>query len=428
MKNFLFLVCFIGLGLLFFGLAIDNGFWHGYDFVSLEHNLRMLENRSAIFDSSAPFRFQPLVYGIHYLLFRRFLFDPRGYHIFNIILHGFNSFLVYLLVQTLLKDRTVSLLSGLLFVFTVGSYGKSVMMISGFDDIVITTLTLLTMFFYFKNEMSAGGNVYTPWFLLALIFFILSMFTISTSLAILGAFLAFNFFFHRNTEKPVFSACFLVLLAFALASLIVKSTVFQYTPHFYSEKIGPVRFIYYAVKNVINYLVRMIFPIHTTHLVTEAGQAVRFIYRFATQIRILIALTVISYSVFGFIFGNRTIRFFIAWTYIMVLPFAFFQFPSDWLDIRHLYLVSVGFVVILSAGGVYTSRLIARHRLRRFVPLLVPVFFILISRFIVTQLDRNYEFQSKGVNAMRFREELAEKYPAVILKNGELRLSGEGLE
>jgi hypothetical protein len=426
MKNFLFLIGFIGLSLLFFGLAIDNGFWHGYDFVSLEHNLRLIEHPSAIFDSTPPFRFQPLVYGIHYLLFRRFFFDPRGYHIFNIILHGFNSFLVYLLVQTLLKDRAVALLSGLLFVFTVGSYGKSVMMISGFDDIIITALTLLTMLFYFKNEISSGGKVYTPWFLLSLIFFILSMFTSSTSLAILGAFLAFNFFFRRDTQKPVLSSCFLVLLVFALAALIVKSTVFHYTPHFYRESIGPAKFIYYAVKNVINYLVRMIFPIHTSHLVSEAGQAVRFIYRFATQIRILIALTVISYSVFGFIFGNRTIRFFIAWTYIMVLPFAFFQFPTDWLDIRHLYLVSVGFVVILSAGGVYTSRLISRHRLRRFVPILVPVFFILISRFIVTQLDRNYEFQSKSGNAMRFREEIAKKYPAVILEAGELRFTGEG--
>lgn len=426
MKNILFLISFIVLSLLFLGLAINNGFWHGYDFVSLEHNLRMMEHRSAIFDSNAPFRFQPLVYGIHYLLFRRFFFDPRGYHIFNIILHGFNSFLVYLLVQTLLRDRTVALLSGLLFVFTVGSYGKSVMMISGFDDIIITTLTLLTMFFYFKNELSSEGNINSPWFLLSLVFFILSMFTSSTSLAILGAFLAFNFFFHRNTQKPVFSKCFFVLLVFAMAALIVKSAVFHYTPHFYRESIGPARFIYYAVKNVINYLVRMIFPIHTSHLVSKAGQVARFIYRFATQIRVLIALTVISYSVFGFIFGNRTIRFFIAWTYIMVLPFAFFQFPSDWLDIRHLYLVSVGFVVILSAGGVYTSRLISRHRLRRFVPLLVPVFFILISRFIVTQLDRNYEFRSRSEDAMRFREEIAEKYASVVLVNGELHLLDEG--
>ena len=421
LKNLLFLIGFIGLSFIFFGLSIDNGFWHGSDFVSLEHNLRMMDNRSAIFDSSPPFRFQPLVYGLNFLLFRRFHFDPRGYFIFNILLHGFNSFLVYILVQTLLRHRAVAFLSGLLFVFTVGSYGKSVMIASGFDDLVITALTLLTMLCYFKNELIFGSRVFTHWFLLAVVFFIASMFTSSTSLSILGAFLAFNFFFHRETNMRVLSTGFLILTALAVTSLIVKSVVFHYTPHFYQETIGPFRFIYYAVKNVIHYLVRMIFPIHTSHLVLEAGGAVRFIYRFATQIRILIALTVLSYSVFGFIFGNRTIRFFIAWTYIMVLPFAFFQMPSDWLDIRHLYLVSVGFVAIVSAGGIYCSRLISQHRWKRFVPILIPVFFILLSRFIVMQLDRNYELRAVHPRAMQYRKELADTYPSVILENGELR-------
>ncbi len=422
MKNFLFLFGFIGLSFLFFSLAIDNCFWHGYDFVSLEHNLRMMQNHSAIFDSSPPFRFQPLVYGLHFLLFQRFHFDPRGYIIFNIILHGFNSFLVYLLVKILLKDRAVALLSGLLFVFTVGSYGKSVMIAAGFDDLVITSLTLLTMFCYFKNELVFKGRVLSPWFLLAFIFFIASMFTSSTSLSILGAFLAFNFFFHRDERISVFSAGFLILAVFAVTALIVKSTVFHYTPHFYKETIGPFRFVFYAIKNMIHYAIRMIFPIHTSHLVSEAVGAVRFIYRFVTQIRILIALTVISYSVFGFIFGNRTIRFFIAWTYIMVLPFAFFQLPNDWLDIRHLYLVSVGFVVIVSAGSIYCSRLISRHRWKRLVPLLVPLFFILMSRFIVTQLDRGYENRAETPSVLRYRQEIADAYPAVILENGKLRM------
>ncbi len=422
MKNLLFFAGFIGLSFLFFGLAIDNCFWHGYDFVSLEHNIRMMQNRSAIFDSDPPFRFQPLVYGLHYLIFQRFHFDPRGYIIFNILIHGFNSFLVYLLVQALLEDRAVALLSGLLFVFTVGSYGKSVMIAAGFDDLVITSLTLLTMFCYFKNKLVFGGKVLSRWFFLAFIFFIASMFTSSTSLSILGAFLAFNFFFRRDTQTRVFSVGFLILLIFAFTALIIKRSVFHYTPSFYQETIGPFNFIYCAIKNEIHYLVRMIFPIHTSHLVTEAGGAVRFIYRFATQIRILIALTVISYSVFGFIFGNRAIRFFIAWTYIMVLPFAFFQLPNDWLDIRHLYLVSVGFVVIVSAGGIYCSRLISQHRWKRFVPLFVPFFFILLSRFIVTQLDRSYENRTKQPKVMVYKQEIADRYPNVILENGKLRI------
>ncbi|UCF06806.1 MAG: hypothetical protein JSV33_07215 [bacterium] len=421
-KSIIALVALVAVGFAFFALAIDNGFWHGEDFLALEHSLRMQEGSIGIFESGPPYKFQPLVYGIYYLLFNHAQFNTQFYFIFNILLHGFNSFLVYLLVNTLLKDRTVALFSGFLFVFTVGSYGKSVMIVSGLEDLVITTLTLLTMYFYFKNELDAEGKLHSHWFFLTLIFFIASMLTRSTSLSIIGAFLAFNLFFRGRGNRRIFRPDFFVLLAIAVAALIIKTTVFHYTPLFYTRDPGVARYIYYALKNIINYLVRMIFPIHTTNLVAEAGAAVRFVYSFATEIRVLLALTVLSYSVFGFVFGNRTIRFFIAWTYIMVLPFAFFQFPNDWLNIRHLYLVSVGFIMVISAGAVYCSRLIASHRWRRLVPILVPVFFVILARFIVTQLDGSYELKAKSPKAGYYREDLARKFQRVVVEDGQLRI------
>lgn len=421
LRNFSVLVASLAISFAFFALAIDNGFWHGEDYIALEHSLYMQAGSSGLFEGSPPFKFQPLVYGIYSLLFNRFHFDPRGYFIFNILLHGINSFLVYLLVNTLLRDRAVALLSGLLFVFTVGSYGKSVMIVSGLEDLVITTLTLLTMIFYFKNEFSSGGRLCSAWFLLTLIFFVASMFTRSTSLAIIGAFTAFNLFFHKQAGHRIFRTDFIVLLAIALTALAIKTQVFHYTPTLYTQNPGPVRFVLYGAKNIINYLVRMIFPIHTTNLVAEAGAAVRFVYSFATEIRILLALTILSYSIFGFIFGNRTIRFFIAWTYIMVLPFAFFQFPKDWLNIRHLYLVSVGFVVVISAGAVYCSRLISHHRWRRFVPMVVPLFFIILARFIVTQLDGSYERKAFDPRTMSYQEDLVGKFPGLIIEDNALK-------
>lgn len=422
-KNLFYLAVFLILSCLFFWISIDNGFWNSYDYVSLENSLLMKEDLSNAFNSQDPFKFQPLVYSIHYLLFKYFFFDARGYFIFNILLHGFNSLLVFLLVKTILRDRTVAFFSGLLFVFTVGSYGKSIIIASGLEDLVITSLTLLTMVFYFKNELDGGGKVASIKYLFTLIFFIASIFTRSTSFSILGAFLAFNLFFRSETGRPAFHAGFIILLCIAVASLVIKTAVLHYSPPLYTSNPGVPRFIYYAFKNVINYLVRMIFPIHTSNLVTESGPVVRFIYRFATEIRILIALTVLSFSFFGFVFGNRAIRFFIAWTYIMVIPFAFFQFPNDWLNIRHLYLVSVGFVTVISAGAVFCSRLISSHRWRRFVPFVVPLAFILLSRFIVVQLDRSYEIKASAAATEEYRKALVEKFPYVQDENGVLEMT-----
>ncbi len=421
-KNILILIVFLGISYLFFRLALDNDFWQGDDFLYLSHNLRTTENRLAIFDHQPPYKFQPLVYGVSYLLFKEFEFEPWGYFLFNILLHGFNSFLVYLLVQILLKDRAVALLSGLLFVFTVGSYGKAIMIMSGLEDLIITTLTLCTMVFYFRNELGGGGWTRSWWFVLSLFFFMVSMLTRSTSFSILGAFLAFNFFFRSDTGRRIITPNFIILLVIAAAALIVKTQAFHYAPSFYAENPGPLKILLYAAKNGTSYIVRMIFPIHTSHLVAEAGPAVRAVYGFATEIRIIIALTVISYSFFGFIFGNHTIRFFIAWTYIMVFPFAFFQFPKDWLNIRHLYLVSIGFVTVISAGAVYSSRLIAVRRWKRLVPFAVPLFFILLARFIVAQLDYSYELKGTSPVTWELRSDIARQFPAVTIEGDKLRL------
>jgi hypothetical protein len=421
-RDILVFPAFLLLSLLFFNLILNNGFWHDFDFITLQNSLEMRGNLSFSFNSEYPFKFQPLVYFIHYLLFNLFHFNPKGYFLFNIILHSINSFLVYMLVNTLLRDRKVALLSGLLFVFTVGNYGKAVMIASGFEDLIITTLTLLTMLFYFKNELENDGKIMSFWFFLSLVFFVASMFTKTTSFSILGCFLAFNFFFRgkERANKPFLNSGFIILFVIAVAAIITKTLFFHYAPHLYSENPGVFRFFYYAGKNFVNYLVRMIFPIHTSHLVSASGSAIVLIYRLATEIRILIILTVFSYSFFGFIFGNRTIRFFITWTYIMVLPFAFFQFPSDWLNIRHLYLVSIGFVVLISSGAIYCSRLVSHRKWRRFIPLIVPLGFIIMAGFIVFQLDKSYENKATLPDAVERRVSLAKKFPDVIVKNGKL--------
>jgi len=422
LKPLIVLIVFLVLSFLFFRLCLDNGFWNGYDYVGLENSVMMYSDTGAAFESNPPFKFQPLVYGIHYLLFKHFFFNASAYFFFNILLHGLNSFLVYLLVNTLIRDRAVAVLAGMLFVFTVGSYGKSVMIASGLEDLVITFLTLCTMICYFHNELRHDGKILSPWYLLTLIFFIASMLTRSTSFSILGAFLAFNFFFRVERKRRVADAGFVILLVMSFASLAAKATLFHYAPPLYDRYPGVFMFIFYAAKNVINYLVRMIFPVHTSHLVTGAGPTVSFLYKFATQIRIFIALTVLSYSFFGFVFGNRTIRFFIAWTYIMVMPFAFFQFPGDWLNIRHLYLVSVGFVSVIAAGAVYCSRLISENRWRRLVPMVIPLAFILLSRFIVLQLDGSYRVKSASPIMAEYRKHLAEKYDDVYMVGDELQM------
>jgi hypothetical protein len=163
-------------------------------------------------------------------------------------------------------------------------------------------------------------------------------------------------------------------------------------------------------RNFAAYLVRMVFPIHSSTLVSEAGPVVKFIYEFATAFRVVILLCIMSFSLFGFIFGNRVIRFFIAWTYIVVAPFCFFRFPKDWLDIRFLYLVSVSFEMILATGTVLAARLLYQRPWRRRLPFLIPIAFAALSYFVLQQLDYNYEQKASSPALDTLKAKFYEEY------------------
>ncbi len=407
------------LSLAFFSLVRDNTFWHPIDYAYLDQAMDIEESWGQIFISKPPQPFQPLVKFVFFLEWSLFGLIASKYYLFNIFIHSINAFLVYFLVFTLLKDRLIALLSAVLFACAVGNWGKAVMVASGISDLLITMLTLLTLLFYFKNELQKGGRMASVWFLGALIFFVLSLLTKLTSFSILGCMLAFHFFFRAETKKPVINKTFLTVAVVAVLALIAKQ-VFLPDVSWREDMLHDVPRI---IRNFASYLVRMVFPIQTSALVSDSGPLVRFIYKLATQIRLITFLCIVSYSIFGFIFGNRTIRFFITWTYVTLTPFCFFAFPIDWLNIRHLYLVSVGYVMILASGTVLASRLLYQRAWRRFLPYSLPLFFIILSQFILFRLDKNYERLAGTTSIRHLRENVLARYYATEL--GSSRESGE---
>ncbi|MDH4037480.1 MAG: glycosyltransferase family 39 protein [Candidatus Krumholzibacteria bacterium] len=405
-KEVAFFGLLTALGLAFFSLARNNSFWHGDDWNYLIQALEVETDWRQLFSSRLHETIQPLPNLIFFLEFEAFGLNAASYYLFNVLVHSVNAFLVYFLVRTLLQDRAIAVLSGLLFEFAVGNYGKSVMTVSGSSDLVITALTLLTMIFYVKNELEENGAIWERNFNLCLLFFTLCLLSKTSMFSLLGLMVAFNLFFRETTGRKIFDRNVVLFTGFALAVLVVKLAIQREVPG-----ASDIEVTWWSIpRNFAGYLVRMVFPIHSSTLVANAGAPVRFIYDFATAIRVVILLCIISYSFFGFIFGNRVIRFFIAWTYIVVTPFCFFRFPADWLDIRFLYLVSVGFDLILASGTVLAARLLYQHRWRRMLPYLIPVFFVMLSYFVLVQLDENYEYKAKAPGLNKVKASFYEMY------------------
>lgn len=392
-KRLLFFGLLFALGMAFFSWVRDNSFWHPTDFQHVNRAMDANGSWTALFAVEPHTFFQPLVRLIFLFEYLLFGLNASGYYFVNILIHSINAFLVFLLVETLLKDRAIAILSSLLFVCAVGNYGKAVMVVAGLGDLLITMLTLLTLLFYFRNQLEGAGKLLSRYFAAATICFVLSLFTQTTSFSILGCMFAFNVFFRSETRKGVFNRGFVLLGVVALGALLAKLAFGFGITSEYSFVASP----FYFVRNYASYLTRMVFPIHASSLIAHAGPAVQFVYNLATEIRALTFLCVVSFTLFGFVFGNRTLRFFFAWTFITVTPFCFFEFPQfshDWLDIRHLYLVSVGFSMILASVAVMASRLLEGHRWRRALPYALPLFFVFLSQFIISELDTKYELIS----------------------------------
>jgi hypothetical protein len=102
---------------------------------------------------------------------------------------------------------------------------------------------------------------------------------------------------------------------------------------------------------------------------------------------VLAGLAILSYSLFGFVFGSRALRFYIAWMYVMIVPFTFMRFPADWLNLRFLYVVSLGFCVVLTTGTLYAVKLLSHRRWRRLVPLAIPASYVLLTAALVHALN-----------------------------------------
>jgi hypothetical protein len=402
------LLLLLALSLLFYARALDNSFWHAEDFRVLETAQRLAAHPSDLLRPDVVQRHHPVPLALFLAEYRIFGLNPRGYYIVNFLLHGLNAFLVYWLVAVLIPDRRIAVLSGILFVFGVGSYGKAVMFVAGAENLLITTLYLMILNLYIRNDLWQHGRVRTWRYAAVLLLFLLASFAKPTAFSLVGGLLAYQLFFRgeRGRGRVLVEPNLVILVVGAVVFwLIREATGVVDFSHVMAGR-NPAEFTVQFAKNMIRYMVHMFFPIHVSRLVETSNPLVRAVYTIAPVIRFAIGLSIISYGFFGFVFGNRTIRFFLTWTLISVLPYCAVQTPQDWLNIRYLYQVSIGFTFLMASGTALSMDLLHRRRWRRFLPLLVPAVFVMLSTYVTAQLDRKYEAEANSPAARQVLEDL----------------------
>jgi hypothetical protein len=390
-----------------FGYLMTTPLWDGLDFEILCDANTQNQNPLDMFSHIGFYFSQPLLQLAFLLEFRSFGVNPTWYIGVNLFVHVLNSFIVYMLVNMLFPQKKMAFLSALLFAMGVGSYGKSLMAIHQLESLMLASLHLSVLYFFIRNDFRREGKILSPLFLTGLLLYLATGLTKTASFSLIGTLIAYKAFFYQwRKGRAIFS---LDILVFVIAGILFywaqNQWGFQYASKFSDggafENFGIISF-----KNVFRYLNLMFLPIQQGYILEMAREWVHVVYDARTVIRTLITLAIVSYSFFGFVFGNRAIRFFIAWTYITLLPFTGNSAAGNWLNLTHLYLTSLGFCVILASGAIGCSDLLRTRRWRRYVPYLLPLVFVLLSFGLTYKLDAHHRDFACSDNGIRLHQAL----------------------
>jgi hypothetical protein len=399
-----------------FGAFMNTPLWDGTDAQILREAHQLNQNPQAMFRHIGFYFSQPLLQLAFLAEYRMFGLEPAGYIFVNLVIHAFNSFIVYMLVHMLFPRLRQAILAGVLFALGVGSYGKILMNVHTLEGLTLAGLHLLVLYFFIRNDFRGEGGVRSPLFLVGLFLFLLTGLTKAASFSLVLTLVAYKAFFYRWRQgRAILSPDLLVFVAVGVLFHLGQTqwgfrqpTVFEVTETSSS-------FSLISIKNIFRYLNLMFFPLQQSPMLDSASPLVAFVYEMRTVIRVFLTMSIISYSFFGFVFGNKAVRFFIAWTYITLLPFTGQSSTGAWLNLSHLYLTSLGFCVILAAGTYGTSGLLARAGWKRFAPYLVPLAFVTASLVLAHKLDAAHMRQARSPQGVELREGLlqaCQKRPA----------------
>jgi hypothetical protein len=391
-----------------FGQLITTPLWDGADAQIICDAHALSRAPGAMFHHIGFYFSQPLLQWMFLVEYRLFGLNIGGYLAVNLLIHAVNAFVVYMLVNLLFPRRGMAVLAGIMFALGVGSYGRVFMTVHALESLLLAGLHLLVLYFFIRNDFRRDGRLRSSYFIAGLAIFLLSGLTRASSFSLLSCLVAYKAFFHQRRGRPVWSPDLLIFVAAGMIFYLGQSRWGFAQPTIFGHDTEQTRFSLLSVKNLFRYLTLMFFPLQKSPLLETAPFWVAWLFEARTVIRFALTIAIISYSFFGLVFGSRAIRFFIAWTYITLLPFTAHTAAGRWLNLNHLYLASLGLSVVIAAGAAGCSALLARAGRRRLVPYLVPLVMAAGALGLTRELDHKYKTLAAWPKSQLIREQVRE--------------------
>ena len=362
-------------------------FFFSDDFIWIHHGELIKQNFSEVIKLRFTTFYSPVVNFYFFAMQSLFGNNYVAYHLVGILLHGINSFLIYLFLDKIIKNKLAALLGAVYFAVSFYHF-EAIIWIAAILHILVTLWILLGLYFYLK--FFEKKNI---WFL-------------ATSL--------FCGFLAIITKE---SGIIFPVLIFGLYVFLQKKKIFKFYnfKHLISYGVLLIAFVVYSYimqrENVLidvgNYIlsIKAIYPLSGSLLglldVNMANYAV-------SRPIVLYTLVFITFLFLLIIFYKKRdiFRLICLGLFLSICSFApvmFFYFGT-WHTIsqhRYSYLPSIGGAVVFSALFLLLKNYFEKRRFFTFVMYCFFSLFLLHNVFLVSsQYTNNYDIIDRQMEGM----------------------------
>jgi len=290
--------------------------------------------------------YRPIVTLTYFIDYHFWKLNAFGYHLLNLLLHVFNSILVYFLAASIAKEKKIALLASLLFALhPVNS--EAVNVISFREDLLVFLFFMSSLLFYIRLDNYTNPKK-TFVYISSLILFLLSLFSKEMAISLPIIIILYDYYYGKaapilNRFKSRYAGYFIVSTLYLLIwGLFIgnKNSPFKHIDYSFYKG------IFTMSVTVMNYLQWLFIPTGIHAAINDHTLVFSALTPKVTISILLISIClIIAFKTFR---RSRGTSFSIAWFFITILPVTNIFLLNNIMASRYLYIPIFGFCLFLS--------------------------------------------------------------------------------
>ena len=365
----------------------------------LRQNLPSFFNTTYFKISGGEASYRPIATLAYFLIYTISNLNPFGYHLGSLLFHTVNVILVYVLVNLIQKNKTTSLIAGLLFALHP-VLTEAVNCISFNEDLLTTLFFIVSLLLYSKVKADDAKPRIQLYFL-ALLFFLLALLSKEMAITLPAIILLYDLTFRefRNNRaslkfiKDTIRDRKYYYLGYIATAVFYLSLRFIFLTNPKASATGTygslAERIIYLPDHIFSFIKLVFFPLNLNADYIFSYPESPFEIVNIVSFIILVGLIGFSFYVYK---GSKEVSFGIWWFFVTLLPVSNLIEIMNPLADRYLYLPTVGFCIAISNLFVKIPSKISLLNINK--PKIVGFFvFLLVVFYSLITINRNGDWK-----------------------------------